>query len=273
MPIYADLSPLLPPSSKHTETAMPELSPEWSPLPELSPEKAYKCPSANTSSFAVVWQPLHSPSALHLCGGLATGLPVSIGITAGGYLVSTSRTPPSPVDPAAPPWLLAPSSPPWPGSTLALPSSLFPPAPAWSVVDHPAPRDSTPLALPQPSVPLAQSGSSIPPAPPLVLCCAGTLALRILLVILAYRLSISALGSSATCFTVVVPAVSGLPWSFLLSLWLLPPLSAPRTLFVVLLLDVHPPPEPPPKFPPMPSSVVVHGMTMRLPEKGDMPGL
>ncbi len=39
---------------------------------------------------AVSCQPLCSPSAHHLCGGIATGLPVSIGCMAGGSLVSAS---------------------------------------------------------------------------------------------------------------------------------------------------------------------------------------
>ncbi len=47
-----------------------------------------------------------------------------------------TRTPPQPVDPAAPPWLLAPSSPPWPVSPLAPLGSLVPPALPWSVVVH-----------------------------------------------------------------------------------------------------------------------------------------
>ncbi|KAL0151228.1 hypothetical protein M9458_053419, partial [Cirrhinus mrigala] len=46
---------------------------------------------------------------------------------------------------------------------------------------------------------------------------------------------------------------SGPPWSILSSPWLLPPSSSPRTLFVVLLPDVHPPP----KIPSMPPSVVI----------------
>ncbi|KAL0186787.1 hypothetical protein M9458_018457, partial [Cirrhinus mrigala] len=53
--IYADLPPLLPSLSELTETAMPKLSPEWVPLPELSPEEAYKLPHSH---------PLLPPSSL-----------------------------------------------------------------------------------------------------------------------------------------------------------------------------------------------------------------
>ncbi|KAI2659921.1 Glucans biosynthesis protein G [Labeo rohita] len=101
---------------------VPELSPEWASVPECSPERAcvrkscqgealvptgsprrafvpecspkspeaHKCPPAPAFSPAVVWQPLCSPSAHHLCSEITVGLPVSIGIMAGGSPVSTS---------------------------------------------------------------------------------------------------------------------------------------------------------------------------------------
>ncbi len=54
-------------------------------------------PPSPTSSISVLtiattvsWQSLCSPSAHHLCGGIAAGLPVSIGVMAGGSLVSAS---------------------------------------------------------------------------------------------------------------------------------------------------------------------------------------
>ncbi len=46
-------------------------------------------PPSPASSLAVVWQPLCSPSAHHLCCGI-TSLPVSIGAVAGGSPVSAS---------------------------------------------------------------------------------------------------------------------------------------------------------------------------------------
>ncbi|KAL0162421.1 hypothetical protein M9458_041817, partial [Cirrhinus mrigala] len=45
---------------------------------------------ASSSSSIVVCQPLCSPSAHYLCGGLTVGLQVSIGVTAGGPPVSAS---------------------------------------------------------------------------------------------------------------------------------------------------------------------------------------
>ncbi|KAL0170752.1 hypothetical protein M9458_035348, partial [Cirrhinus mrigala] len=119
--IYADLPPLLPPSSEFTETAMPKLSPEWAPLPMLSLEEAYKFPP-----FHPLMSPPPLPPSVCLHRHYTLSLPPA----------SESRTPPRVVNPAAPPWLLAPSSLPWPGSPLASPGFLIPPAPPWSVVDH-----------------------------------------------------------------------------------------------------------------------------------------
>ncbi|KAI2657363.1 Spectrin beta chain, non-erythrocytic 5 [Labeo rohita] len=106
-------------------------------------------------------------------------------------------------------------TPPRPDSSLAPPGSLVPPAPPWAVVAvHPAPWDSTSPALPLPSgsVRLLHPSDSI-----LVLCHSGStmasqihvsvsvtgaicsiLALRIFLVTLAHRLSVSASGSLVT---------------------------------------------------------------------------
>ncbi len=84
-------------------------------VPECSPEspEAHKCPPSRTCSH-------------HLCGGITAGLPVSIGIMAGGSPVSASSL-----------WIqdsalacrpnrstMAPSSPPWSGSPLVPPGSL-----------------------------------------------------------------------------------------------------------------------------------------------------
>ncbi|KAL0182381.1 hypothetical protein M9458_021756, partial [Cirrhinus mrigala] len=132
-------------------------------------------------------------------------------------------------DPAAPPWLLAPSSLSWPGSPLAPPVFLVPPAPPWLVVNHPTPQDSTPPALTHPSVHPAPSGSSIPSAPPWSFVASSTSALRILLITLAHRLSVSTLGTSATC-----SATSALPPQ-----WLLPPLAPP--LVVIMAVAWIPP--------------------------------
>ncbi len=130
-----------------------------------------------------------------------------------------SKPRPQPFDPAAPPWLLAPSSPPWPVSPPAPPGSLVPLAPPWSVFDHLPPRASTPPATPRPSDSvrlLLPSGST------LVLCLSGStaafripasgsvawaicsaLALRILPIALAHRLSVSTSGSTSTCSATV----------------------------------------------------------------------
>ncbi len=60
--------------------------------------------SARSLKTAVVWQPLCSPSAPYLYGASPTGLPSSSVAGAGVSLTSASkaRTPPRPVDPAAP---------------------------------------------------------------------------------------------------------------------------------------------------------------------------
>ncbi|KAI2644671.1 Accumulation-associated protein [Labeo rohita] len=120
-------------------------------------------------------EPPSSPSAHHLCGGFAAGLPVSIGVKMRDPPASESWTPPRPSDPAAPPRLSAPSSPPSPIGPPAPPGSIVPPAPPWSVVTPPSPLDSTPPAAPHHSIPpalwtsylpQAQPRSSVAPAPP-----------------------------------------------------------------------------------------------------------
>ncbi|KAL0195336.1 hypothetical protein M9458_008908, partial [Cirrhinus mrigala] len=93
---------------------VPELSPEGTPVSKPNSKRdsvykgipesleVHKCPPWVTPTFssAVIWQPLRSPSVLYL-------LPLYIGVTTRGPL---SRTPPQPVNPATPPWLLASSS-------------------------------------------------------------------------------------------------------------------------------------------------------------------
>ncbi|KAI2653668.1 Zinc metalloprotease ZmpB [Labeo rohita] len=170
--------------------------------------------------------PLCSPSAHHLCGGLAAGLPVSIGVMAGGSLVFASSL--RVLDSAS---ALRPS-----GSTPAL-SSL---------VSTIARRPTSSTGLPRPSgsalvgrCPAFASGlrssgsaSSLHPTgsvgllPPssstFVLGCSCSAAdlwssasasvaralgsastLRILGVALDYRLSVSTSGSTSTCFAAV----------------------------------------------------------------------
>ncbi|KAI2655553.1 Transposon Ty3-I Gag-Pol polyprotein [Labeo rohita] len=160
------------------------------------------------SATTVSWHPLSSPLAHHLYSGVATGLPVSIGVSLEDPVppppASESRSSPRPFDAAAAPWLQAASSPLWPISPPALPGSLIPPALLWSVLDHLQPRDST-TPTPRPSVPPALSVSSFLPAPP---------------------------WSSVTLAVAWFPP--GSSCSLLASPWLLPPSSPPWTLFVVL---------------------------------------
>ncbi|KAI2655579.1 Titin [Labeo rohita] len=112
--------------------------------------------------------PLCSP--FHLCSGLAAGLPVSIGVRAGGSLISASslrvQNSASALRPCAPPRLSALSSPSSPVGPPAPPGFLVSPAPPWSVVIHPSPQDSAPLAAPHHSVPQAPKDSSLPSAQP-----------------------------------------------------------------------------------------------------------
>ncbi|KAL0186581.1 hypothetical protein M9458_018251, partial [Cirrhinus mrigala] len=153
------------------------------------------------------------------------------------------------VDPAALPWLLVPSSLLWPGSPLAVAGSLVPVAPPWSAIDHPAPRHSTPPASPHSSI-LCCSGSTEAFRIHASMSVAGTfcftLALRILLVTLAHRLS----ATCSTAFALPPPWLlppSAPPWvgitsvawvppgttdlkSLLLSPWLLPPSDPPWLL-------------------------------------------
>lgn len=111
---------------------------------------------------------LGSPSAHHHYGASPAGLPSSSVTLVGVFLTyaSEARTPPWPVDLAAPPRLLAPSPPPSPVDPSAPQGSLIPPAPPWSGVALPLPLDSSPLAAPHRSVPPALLGSFLPPAPP-----------------------------------------------------------------------------------------------------------
>ncbi|KAL0152317.1 hypothetical protein M9458_052040 [Cirrhinus mrigala] len=122
---------------------------------------------------------------------------------------SESWTLTRPFDPVAPPRLSAPSSPPSPVGPPAPPGSIIPPAAPWSVVVPPSPQDSTPPAAPR---------RSVPPAP---------------------------LGSSSLQLRLRLLPGSSLRRTHPGSFCLLPPLSPPWTLFVVLLPGVHPPPEPP----------------------------
>ncbi|KAL0177499.1 hypothetical protein M9458_026393, partial [Cirrhinus mrigala] len=230
--LYADLPPLLLPSTELSETAMPELSPEWALLPELSPEEAYKCPP---SHLLIPPPPLlsgsPSPSTLHLCSRLTTGLPVSIGVAAGGSLVSASslrvQDSASAHRPMAPSSLLSDMARQSTGSTrLPRPSSYTlgcrQASCAWGLHSS----GFTSSLCPSGSIRLLH-----PSASTLVLCLSGsttasrihastsvagaigsTLTLRILLLFtLAHRLSVSASGSSTTCSTAV--GRWSAPWS------------------------------------------------------------
>ncbi|KAL0156833.1 hypothetical protein M9458_048079, partial [Cirrhinus mrigala] len=160
---------------------------------------------------------------------LIVGLPVSIGV--GGSPVSASslrvQDSASTVDPVAPLWLLVPSSPAWPGSPLR-PSGSTLVCCQPSCASGPNSSDFTSFLCLCPAL----SGSIRllhPFGSTLVLCRSSsttmafrihasasvaramysTSTLRILLVTLAHRLSVSASGSSATCAT----AISQPPWS------------------------------------------------------------
>ncbi|KAI2666445.1 Relaxin receptor 1 [Labeo rohita] len=196
--------------------AICELSvcPELSACPEMTTESPFPttCVPVLTITTAVSWQPLCSSSAHHLCGGIATGLLVSICIMAGGFLVSVyaSWTLPRPVDPASPP------------------GSLVPPALPRSVINHPLYLDSTPLATPRPSIPYVLSGSSF---------------------FQFHHRSPSRLRTgSRLAPSCLLPGSSLCLIHPVFSCFLLGSLSQPCTLFVVLLLGVCHTPEPPPRL-------------------------
>ncbi|KAI2651799.1 Tetratricopeptide repeat protein 17 [Labeo rohita] len=239
MDIFVDMPVLLPPSSELP--ACPELSvcPKLSACPEMTTEVVplsaalpvlgvvmwcldlpptlpllhppiLPSPCCFSSTTAASCWPLCSPSAHHLCIGIATGLPVSIGIVPGGSLVSTSMAPSS---------LL---------STMARQSTSSAGIPRLSssaLVSH---RPSATSGLPSPATPCPSRSDSLllPFGSTLVLCCSSstvafqiptsalvsaaicsTFALPILPITLAHRLSISAsgstTGSTTTCSTTV----------------------------------------------------------------------
>ncbi|KAI2647022.1 Transmembrane protease serine 9 [Labeo rohita] len=99
--LWADLPLLLPPLSEPSVTPVPMSSPEWTSVPMSCPERAlvftYCLEEAPVPEFnpkkdscSVIWQTLCSTSAFQLSGGLTTGQPVSITVTARGSLVSAS---------------------------------------------------------------------------------------------------------------------------------------------------------------------------------------
>ncbi|KAI2644846.1 Unconventional myosin-XV [Labeo rohita] len=135
------------------------------------------CTAAEVTSASC--QSLCSPSAHHLCGGFATGLPVSIGVMVGGSLIVASslrvRDSASALRPCGSTPALSSLVSTSPVGPPAPPGSIVPPAPPWSVVAPPSPQDSTPPATPRRSVspalwtsslPRAQPRSSVAPAPP-----------------------------------------------------------------------------------------------------------
>ncbi|KAL0181167.1 hypothetical protein M9458_023573, partial [Cirrhinus mrigala] len=155
-----------------------------------------------------------------------------------------------------------------------------PVAPPWLPLLHHCPLsrisgfalDSTPPATPHPSVPLALSGSSFPPAPPWSSVTpvpqwpprslpppqslepsappwpSGSLALHHHLE--SFALPPPWLLPPLAPLLATIMAVAWVPpgssCSLLASPWLHPSSYPPWTLFVVLLPDVHPPPDPPP---------------------------
>ncbi|KAL0168879.1 hypothetical protein M9458_037101 [Cirrhinus mrigala] len=111
--------------------------------------------------------PSAHPSVFHLCSGRAAGLPASIGVRAGGSLISASSLRVQNSASALRPC----------GSTTALSalvsivghrstSSTVSSAPPWSVVVPPSPQDSVPLAAPRHFVLPAPKDSTLPPAQP-----------------------------------------------------------------------------------------------------------
>ncbi|KAI2665181.1 Titin [Labeo rohita] len=271
--------------------------------------------------FTEVSTCLVMPASHHLCSGCAAGLPASIGVRAGGSLISASslrvQNSASASDPAASPRLSAPSSPSSPIGPPAPPGSLVFPAPPWSVVGPSSPQDSVPTAAPRHSVPpalwtsflpLAQPPSSVAPAPPRTFGSPptprspeprappwpsgssvspwifGSPSPPRAPPPAAPPPSVAPLESSAFSPPWLLPP-SAPPWvvmmavvwvshgsscsgSLLSSPWLLPPSSPPWTLFIVLLPEDRPPPEPPPTMTLL-FSLPFHAARSRLPGGGD----
>ncbi|KAL0146565.1 hypothetical protein M9458_058196 [Cirrhinus mrigala] len=242
--------------------------------PSLPPSvNTFQQPSYFNPTTAVTCQSLCSPSAHHLCGGFAAGLPVSIGVIAGGSLIFASSL--RVLDSAS---ALRPCS-----STPVL-SSLVPPAPPRSAVTPPSPQDSTPPAAPRRSVPPAPWTSSLPRAQPRSSVAPATpwtsgssVSPRIIgspsppraLPPPAPPPSVGPRESSACPPPWILPPLAP-PWiimaavwvslgsscfrSLLSPPWLLPPSSPPWTIpsppwtpSFALLLGVRTPPKPPPK--------------------------
>ncbi|KAI2647082.1 Obscurin [Labeo rohita] len=107
---------------------------------------------------------------LPMSTGLAAGLPVSIGVNAGGSLISASslrvQNSASALRPYGSTTALSALAPLSPVGPPAPPGFLVSPAPPWSVVVPPSPQDSAPLAAPRHFVPPAPKDSSLPPAQP-----------------------------------------------------------------------------------------------------------
>ncbi|KAL0148568.1 hypothetical protein M9458_056115 [Cirrhinus mrigala] len=242
-------------------------------------ENAVACDIAEGSSAYC-----NMPEVLHLCSGFATGLPVSIGVTAAGSLVSAFDT-------VAPPW--APSSLlsavalqstgstvlSRPGfhfsvcaSSLRASGSAIPLAPPWSSVAATPPHPPGSTAPRRSPVPL---GPPDPPHHP------GSLALLFHLGLL-HHLLCPPPGVVSPSSSMAPPSVSstvgchhgcvlGPVWLLLLqlfpvlapaplSVWsaLVPPVSSLAPPFIISNLDsvLRSPsflPEPPPKFSPMPT--------------------
>ncbi len=186
-----------------------------SQIPIHPPSPASSCHPCFSSTTATSCQPLCSPSAHHLCCGIAVGLPVFIDVVAGGSLASFWV-----LDSAsAPPWLLAPSSLPWSVSPLAPSGSLGPLALPWSVIDHPPPRHSTPTVAPRPSGSvrlLLPSGST------LVLCRYGSTMAFLIPVSISSPWLIGSPSLPRASPPPALPSVSPLESSALPPLWLFP---------------------------------------------------
>ncbi|KAI2650572.1 Filamentous hemagglutinin [Labeo rohita] len=283
--VYEDMPTLLPPSKLPDCLDFPPTLPlsivsAASVPPPLSPGSPSAHPQPTISAVGLL-QVCQSPSVLE---DPSSPPPASESQTpprssdpAAPPRLSAPSSPPSPIGPPAPPGSLVPPAPPW--SVVVPPSpqdsappalprrsippaplgSYLPPAPLLSSVAPVPPRTSgapPPPRSPEPRAPPRPSGSSEspwtisspspprappPPAPPP---------------------SVSPLESSALPPPWLLPP-SAPPWvgmmaavwvlhgsscsgSLLSSPWLLPPSSPPWTLFIVLLPEVRPPPEPPP---------------------------
>ncbi|KAI2658453.1 Vacuolar protein-sorting protein BRO1 [Labeo rohita] len=197
--------------------------------------------------YPIHW--LHwAPSFLLLHIGLLSTI-----LCLGTPLLRLCLVPPAPSGssiPLAPPWSSVAPGPLWPPRSTPLCRLLVPSAPprssgsfssSWLIGFPSPPRVPPPPAPPQP--PVISPYSSM--APPSVGSTVG-------------RHYGCGLGPAWRCLLQVPPVVSLAPPSVWFAL--VPPVSTLAPSSVVLLPGIHPPPEPPHKFPLMPPSVAVYGV-------------